>query len=61
MDSFVHSLRAAESLVAVARTIFSEAVSALGATGATMELYTSSGTPIVCATTAPIGAERTYE
>ncbi|HUQ06080.1 MAG TPA: helix-turn-helix domain-containing protein [Kofleriaceae bacterium] len=53
MDRFVHSLREAQSLVAVARTVFAEAVRALGASGATLELYTAGGSPIVCATSLP--------
>lgn len=50
MENVVRTIRQAETLVAVARAVFVEAVAALGAVGATIELYTSQGVPIVCAT-----------
>jgi DNA-binding CsgD family transcriptional regulator len=53
MEDLVRSLRQAETLVAVARAVFSEATRVLGAVGATIELYTSLGVPIVCATNVP--------
>jgi DNA-binding CsgD family transcriptional regulator len=53
MDRFVHSLREAHALADVARTVFADAVRVLGATGATLELYTADGAPIVCATSLP--------
>lgn len=58
MENLVRSLRQAETLVGVARAIFTDAVHALGAVGATIELYTSLGVPIVCATSLPIAEHR---
>lgn len=58
MEHVVRTLRQAETLVAVARAIFVEAVAALGAAGATIELYTARGTPLVCATNLPVEETR---
>lgn len=58
MEHVVRSLRQAETMVAVARTIFGEAVAALGAAGATLELYTAQGVPLVCATSMPVEETR---
>jgi DNA-binding CsgD family transcriptional regulator len=53
MEQLVRALRDADTLVGVARAVFTDAVTALGAVGATIELYTSHGVPIVCATSLP--------
>jgi DNA-binding CsgD family transcriptional regulator len=58
MEHLVRTLRQADTLVGVARAVFTDAVHALGASGATIELYTSQGVPIVCATSLPIAEPR---
>jgi DNA-binding CsgD family transcriptional regulator len=54
MEQLVRAIRQADTLVGVARAVFTDAVVALGAAGVTIELYTSRGVPIVCATSLPI-------
>jgi DNA-binding CsgD family transcriptional regulator len=54
MEQLVHAIRHADTLVGVARAVFTDAVAALGAVGATLELYTSRGVPLVCATSLPV-------
>lgn len=54
MENVVRAIRQAETLEAVARAVFVDAVAAVGAVGATIELYTARGAPIVCATNMPV-------